>query len=407
MSSRRRRSPNRRAAPVAKVERRLWPTAFASALAVLVLAPIVFRLAGTGNDYIGHRNLAVEFKNHLALYHPHFLLQALVVAVDFVLPGDMERAVVVTVLLAYAATAATVFRVVLRHTSSTAVALALTLALLLASSAAFLFPLDRHLYYGYVPANVFHSPTMVILKPLALVSFGYATAALWPKEGKNPRTWIACALLTLACALAKPSYTVCILPVLAIVAAKRMVFRSQIDWRLVILGFLLPATAILVLQYNRTFGDDQIADTIPGAKHILFAPLAVMKLRSSWLAVKLLLSLLFPLSVLAINFRRAKENSALMLAWVLFAVGAGIAYLLAESGPRMPHGNMLWSAQIAIFILFVQSAAHVAAYFGGALITAPPGERRRAVASLGCLLLHTAFGSAFYVGEYVGVSRYW
>jgi hypothetical protein len=378
-----------------------------SALAVLLLAPIVVRLAGTGNDYIGHRNLAVAFKNHLTLYHPHFLLQVLAVAVDFVLPGDMERALIITVLLAYAAIAATVFRAVLRQTSSTAVALTLTLALLLASSAAFLFPLDRHLYYGYIPANVLHSPSMVILRPLALVSFGYATAALWPKEGENARSWIACALLTLACALAKPSYTICILPALAVVAAKRAVSRARIDWKLVILGFLLPACAMLVFQYSRTFGDSQITGTIPGAKHIVFSPLTVMKVRSSWLAVKLLLSLLFPLSVLAINFRRAKEDSALMLAWFLFAVGGGMAYLLAESGPRLVHGNLLWSAQIAIFILFVQSAAHISAYFGGALTTAPQGERRRAMASFGCLLLHTAFGIALYFGEYAAVARYW
>jgi hypothetical protein len=374
---------------------------------VLVLAPIVSRLAGVGNDYVGHRNLAVEFKNHLTLYHPHFLLQALVAAVDVLLPGDTERAMIVAVLLAYAAIAATVSRVVLSRTSSTAIALTLTFAVLLASSAAFLFPLDRHLYYGYIPANVFHSPTMVVLKPLALVSFGYATATLWPKEGENARNWIACALLTLACALAKPSYTVCILPALAVVAVKRAAFRSQIDWRLLILGFALPALATLAFQYYWTFSDSQIPGTIPGAKHIVFAPLAVMKRYSSWLAVKLLLSLLFPLSVLAINLRRAREDSALMLAWVLFAVGAGIGYLLAESGPRMIHGNMLWSAQIAIFILFVQSAAHIAAYFGGALTTSTQAERRRAMASFGCLLLHTTFGIALYVGEYARVSRFW
>jgi hypothetical protein len=407
MAAHRRKSAHRHSPVSPKTQRRLWPTATASVLAVLVLAPIVSRLAGTGRDYVGHRDLAAAFKNHLTLSLPHFLLESLVVGVDILLPGDMERALIVVMLLAYAAIAAIVVRVVLGRTSSAAVALALTVALLFPAAPAFLFPLDRHLYYGYLPANVFHNPPMVLLKPLAMLSFGYATAALWPKEGKKGRTWIACCLLTVACALAKPNYTICILPALAIVAAKRAAFRSQIDWKLLVFGFALPALAIHAFQYYWTFGDRQTLGVQPGSNHIVFAPLAVMRQYSSWLAVKLLLSLLFPLSVLATNFHRVKENSALMLAWVLFVVGAGMMYLLAESGPRMIHGNMLWSAQIGIFILFVQSAAHISAYFGGALATATQWERRRALASFGCLLLHTGFGIALYFGEYAQVAKYW
>jgi hypothetical protein len=407
MAAHRRKSTHRHSPVSPKTQRRLWPTASASVLAVLVLAPIVSRLAGTGADYTIHRNLAVAMKAHLTLYSPHFLLQFLALAVDFLVPGDINAAMIVVSLVAYAAVAATIVRVILRRTSSVAVALTLTLALLLASSVAVLFPLDRHLYYGYIPANVFHNPTMVLLKPLAMLSFGYAVAALWPQQGQSVRTFIPCALLSVACALAKPNYTVCILPALVFVAAKRAASRSPIDWRLLILGFLLPASATLMLQYYWTFSDSQIPGVLPGNSHIVFAPLAVMSQHSSWLAVKLLLSLLFPISVLATNFRRVREDSALMLAWVLFAVGAGMMYLLAESGPRMIHGNMLWGAQIAVFILFVQSAAHISAYFGGALATATQWERRRALASLGCLLLHTAFGIALYVGEYVQVAKYW
>jgi hypothetical protein len=390
-----------------KTQRRFGPTAFASILAVLLLAPIVARLAGAGADYAIHRNLAVAMKAHLTLYSPHFLLQLLVLALDFLVPGNIDAAMIAVSLLAYAAVAASMVRVILRRTSSDAVAVTLTLALLFASSLAVFFPIDRHLYFGYIPANVFHNPTMVLLKPLAMLSFGYAVAALWPKEGQNARAFIPCALLTVACALAKPSYTVCILPALVVVAAKRAASRSPIDWKLLLLGFILPASATLVIQYHWTFSDSQIAGVLPGNSHIVFAPLAVMRHYSSWLAAKLLLSLLFPISVLATNFRRVRENSALMLAWVLFAIGAGMAYLLAESGPRMTHGNMLWSAQIAVFLLFVQSAAHISAYFGGALATATGRERRRALASFGCLLLHSAFGIAFYVEEYVQVASHW
>jgi hypothetical protein len=386
---------------------RLWVTASVSALTVVVLAPIVFRLAGSSYDHVIHRNLALAMKAHLTLYTPHILLQCLVLGLSYLLPGDIDLAMSVVMLLAYATVAAAVAQVILRRTSSAAVVCGLTLALVLASSAAFLFPLDRHLYFGYVPANVFHSPTMVLLKPLALLSFGYAASALWPKPGNNARTFVPAALLTVACALAKPSYTVCILPALAVLAAKRAASRSPIDWKLLVFGFFLPAGATLVVQYQWTYSDRQIPGVYAGMSHIVFAPLVVMRLYSSWLGPKLLLSLLFPLSALAVNLRRACADFALMLAWVLVAVGAGLMYLLAETGPRLIQGNLLWSAQIAVFILFVQSAAHISAYFGGSRATCAPQERLRAMASLGCLLLHTAFGVAFYVAEYTHLQAYW
>ena len=83
-----------------KTQRRLWPTATASVLTVLVLAPIVFRLAGTGADYTIHRNLAVAMKAHLTLYSPHFLLQFFALAVDFLVPGNIDAAMIVVSLLA-------------------------------------------------------------------------------------------------------------------------------------------------------------------------------------------------------------------------------------------------------------------------------------------------------------------
>jgi hypothetical protein len=313
----------------------------------------------------------------------------------------------VVMLLAYAASAAVIARVILRRTSSVAVVYMMTLGLLLSSSAAFLFPLDRHLYFGYVPANVFHSPTMVLLKPLALASFGYAVSALWPQQGEKAPTLIPAALLTVVCALAKPSYTVCILPALAVLAAKRAASRTPIDWKLLAFGFFLPALATLLLQYQWTYSDRQIPGVYAGTSHIVFAPLVVVRHYSSWLGPKLLFSLLFPFSALAVNFRRAREDLALMLAWVLFAAGAGLMYLLAETGPRAIQGNLLWSAQIAVFILFVQSAAHISSYFGGSLATCVPRERWRAKASFGCLLLHTAFGIAFYVAEYNQLQALW
>src|SRR5207248_602892 len=88
---------------------------------------------------------------------------------------------------------------------------------------------------------------------------------------------------------------------------------------------------------------------------IIFAPLKVYSLYSSWLLPKFILSILFPLTVYLLYFRRATQDFALNLSWLIFLIGSFYAYFLAESGPRFDAGNFGWGAQIALFILFVWS----------------------------------------------------
>ncbi len=72
---------------------------------------------------------------------------------------------------------------------------------------------------------------------------------------------------------------------------------------------------------------------------------------------KFVLSILFPLCVYSLYFRKATDDTYLSLAWPIFLVGACYTYFLAEDGAARFDGNFWWSAQVALLILFVFSTA--------------------------------------------------
>jgi hypothetical protein len=44
------------------------------------------------------------------------------------------------------------------------------------------------------------------------------------------------------------------------------------------------------------------------------------------------------------------------VAWGGAVVGLFVSYMLAETGPRLPDGNFLWTVQMAVFVLFLAAA---------------------------------------------------
>jgi hypothetical protein len=134
----------------------------------------------------------------------------------------------------------------------------------------------------------------------------------------------------------------------------KYVRKERVMWPVLVLGLSLPALVTLGWQYRFTYTSAAPGiDNMPA--RIIFAPLGVYSFYSSWLLPKFIASILFPLAVYALYAKRATQDFALNLSWLIFLIGSFYAYFLAESGPRFASGNFLWSAQVALFILFVSS----------------------------------------------------
>jgi hypothetical protein len=126
---------------------------------------------------------------------------------------------------------------------------------------------------------------------------------------------------------------------------------------------------------------------------ITLAPLRVVFMHTrrdvALVGLKLVLSIVFPLVVGAAFARQAARDAPLRLAWLAFAAGAFYAYVLAETGERMIHGNFLWSGQAAVAVLFAASARFALAR------GAEGAARGRLAACAGAFLMHVASGAAY------------
>ncbi len=248
----------------------------------------------------------------------------------------------------------------------------------------------ENLFVGYIGISAFHNPTIILLKPFAVIALWCAVTVFSPDKGhkRNVPIWV-CGLVTVLCIMAKPSYMIALLPALVMFIAYQTVRRRKVDWMLLLWGIAIPAYLTLALQLI-LFQD---------SRGFLFAPLAVIY---SWtrinidapngIALKFLLSILFPLLVYALYFKTAIKSLYLNLAWLTFGFGAAYMYLLAEGGERLSHANFTWSAISALFILFVASTVF--------LIQQVRGERRWSYQRLRLAVCSAVFGLHLVSGIY-------
>ena len=89
-----------------------------------------------------------------------------------------------------------------------------------------LWSLDKLLYIGYVGITTYHSPTMLFLKPFALLQFIYAYHCF--KDNYPIKKWhiVAVAISSLLSTFVKPSLAICILPALFSLAAYRLLQKK-------------------------------------------------------------------------------------------------------------------------------------------------------------------------------------
>ena len=318
--------------------------------------PIVRGLLSGPSDYTAHASFAQLLVDKGIIYAPACLFHLLVAGIVVSGATASFRAAALAVAVgSYALLGAMIYfaaRQALgcgRSLASRLVPLAVAIAL------PFVQPVEPRISYtiGYLWAEPYYSPTYVLLKPLALAASAFAVCFLTPRGRDRRLSIVLCAAVVAAGTLAKPNFALCALPAVVVCSAWNYLRKRRFSMAGVAFGILLPALAVLLWQYQRTYAsvaEHQYSDSI------VFAPLAVMKYHATGLALKYLLSVLFPLSVLAVYGRRAWADTGLRFSSVAFAFGTAYTYTLAEK-QGLGNGNFLWGTYITLFILFFFSIA--------------------------------------------------
>lgn len=205
-------------------------------------------------------------------------------------------------------------------------------------------------YYGYLMPYVYHNPTMLPLRPIALLLFWAGVSVVVPFYPR--RAWVrwgAVALLSLAGIWAKPSYAMVLLPALGVLVLWGIIRRYTLDWGMIVLGIGLPTVGLLGYQaMTYAGGGMEFAPFLTfGLWAYHYNPLA-----ETYLLFKLGVSLLFPALIYGLYWREAWRDIAFNFAWIGMGVGLLYSYLFVDSGDRVA-GNLVWNGQIAAFVLHI------------------------------------------------------
>lgn len=363
---------------------------FVAAIAALVFLPIFFTevhaLTESDSDFPTHLQWAIDIKNKVTIpsyVSAHAAWQWLVLLFNAVLQFPPQTAELIAILVCVGVTASIIFH--LFHPAFEKVNLslwqmiAIVLMLNLATPVALYWFLDHNLYLGYIGIISYQNPTIILLRPLAILQFMYALKCFETKSSSN--VFIP-ALISLLATFAKPNFAICLLPVIMLISLYKLFRREPVNISLLTLGFLVPTTIMLAWQLWMTYNSNDTA-------HIIFFPFGVMRLYSHHLFFKFFLSILFPLTITLLYWKQVIHNLPMILAWLIFIFGAFFTYFLAESGIRFGHGNFTWSGEITLFILFIISTLF--------LIEAGGASRIKQITAQLMWSLHIIFGIIYFL----------
>jgi hypothetical protein len=402
---------------------------WAPALVVALISALAFTLASYqvgfvyGQDFPAHIRWAQRLAENGLVYLPHYSYQQLIVILRALLPigsADLLRdglstwlaarsykiAGLLVVAIFYALTAYILQRRLANNIRSAQgknaeiLSALLTLSLMLVTPITLLTLADHRLYLGYIGINVYHNPTVTMLKPLALLLFWAVTDRL---VGENPPLnilWLGG--LTIFSTLTKPNFSLGLLPALILLILYRWLQKNRGHWIYLGFGFILPA--LLVLGYQYWYG--YISSD---ATRVVFAPLREMHFYAPvGLGWMFLFSILFPLCVLIFRFRQVIRDQRLLLVWGAFLISSAMTYLLAEEGGREYNLNFQWGAQVSLFIIFIQSVLLLINQWklkgAGGKPMLPTWQKHLLGFTFG---LHVLSGVLWYLAEVIQPHQWW
>ena len=215
------------------------------------------------------------------------------------------------------------------------------------------------IYLDKIAPTIWFNSTAILAMPFAILLF-LATVEWLERPRTVSLLWVL--VFSLLSVLTKPNYVLAIVPVVWVILFVRAGVHGNsktIRPLLFYAGLTLIVLCVLGFQYLDTFNSGPSGDPTnrEEASHIIVAPFVVWSIFSPNIPASLLLSVAFPLSVAVLYFEKIRHNFKLTLAWAVWAVAVLQYVLLAESGDRLTDGNWGWGSNIAMYIVFLMSAA--------------------------------------------------
>ena len=210
---------------------------------------------------------------------------------------------------------------------------------------------SNRLTLGYIPANVWHNPTYILMRPFALWLFFYIEDH-WDKR-LNAKEWFLVALISYLVVFAKPNFTLSMLPALGLLTLVKIRNFRHWNWGL-LTAFMLPSLFSLAYQY-------WFMSQLPEISSYIFAPFvaALHYVENGFTLIAfILLSIAFPLMLTIFDLKETMRRVDFQLVWLNFMV-ALLTFLLFAEIPYVGSLNFSWGVMMAVFLLFAVSVNYL------------------------------------------------
>lgn len=351
----------------------IGPRALLVVWVVVIFGPLLRVQVNLGQDYIDHNMFAAVAMDNLNALPPHFLYH--VSAIGLLQSGfvpNIENAGFVVMLIAYIATALATYQLLhwlnrrrqsVQPISGYVWAIATVVLMLLGPISVLRDALQPSASNAFLFTNTYHNPTVSLLKPLAVLLFFVNLNMMQMPQRHIVLLAIAAAILTALATLAKPNFTIAIVPAVAVVIGYSLIRPLRIPRIWLGAAIFIPAAVVLLWQFSFLYGAQHSSLIRGDSSSIIFAPfdyyVTLNHVPFGWLLLDLAASALFPLLVYVLYWRDTRYETALNLSWLVFLITLAQAYFFNEK-PDGSHGNLTWGTQIGLFILFAVSLEYFA-----------------------------------------------
>ena len=234
-------------------------------------------------------------------------------------------------------------------------------------AAVYILPLSPNRHLGLYMSGVWHNSSLIALKLTCLIMFFLfkSIAEKINQKQKIPYSeFIIFSLAAMIGAWIKPNLVFVMYPTLAVMIIiwffkDKTIFRQLIYLSLTI----IPTLFILIMQTKIMFPDR-------AGEAIAIRPFMYMNTHYNihhYTSILVFLStvlqsFLFPLAALPLLWKHIKEMGNYTYVWIFAVVGLLEAVLIVELGWRQSHGNWIWGAYAAMFLLFLVSIEYLVKY---------------------------------------------
>ena len=177
---------------------------------LLIFTPIVHKVIILQSDYAAHIAFAQNIFQNRVLNMPHFLYQLSVIVAHLMFRSTWDHSGIIAALFFYIILGLIIFKLFsseIKATSfkNTLILVFLTLGSILITPVTLIAFLDHQQYLGYIGINVFHNPTMILLKPFSLLLYLFTVKYFLENKTVTKKELPIIIMITILGIISKPS----------------------------------------------------------------------------------------------------------------------------------------------------------------------------------------------------------